>query len=140
MVTFRQIKKRPSVFKSFSGLSLAAVEELLPSFYPAYEDDLDSHDRQHSPARQRARGGGFTTTTNRKPTFDWNDPAGATGYTIQISKNATFTSLVGTYNITASTYTPTANLPVGTLYWRVRAKGPNGPSDWSAAWSIVITP
>lgn len=42
--------------------------------------------------------GNGTSTANKKPVFDWNDPTGATGYTLQISKNNTFTSLVGTYN------------------------------------------
>jgi hypothetical protein len=79
------------------------------------------------------------TITNRRPTFDWDDPAGATGYTLQISKNNTFTSLVGTYNVTASTYTPAVNLPVGTLFWRVRAKGPNGPSLWSAPRTVTVS-
>ena len=72
------------------------------------------------------------------PVFDWNDPAGATGYKIQISKNARFTPLVGTYNVIGSTFTPVKNLPVGTLWWRVQAKGPNGPSAWSSAWTVTI--
>jgi hypothetical protein len=74
---------------------------------------------------------------SRKPTFEWDDVTGATGYTIQISKNNTFTSLVGAYNVVASNYTPTIVLPVGTLYWRVQARGPNGPSGWSARWSLI---
>ena len=76
--------------------------------------------------------------TARKPLFDWNDPAGATGYTLQISKFANFSTLVGTYNPTVSKYTPTANLPTGTLYWRVRAKGANGPSGWSSVRNLKI--
>ena len=75
-----------------------------------------------------------------KPIFDWEDSLGAASYTIQIFKNATFTSLVGSYLVKPSTYTPASALPVGMLYWRVRANGINGPSDWSATWSIVIPP
>ncbi|MBI5951678.1 MAG: IPT/TIG domain-containing protein [Chloroflexi bacterium] len=75
--------------------------------------------------------------TNRKPTFDWDDAFGATGYTIQVSKNEDFTLLVGTYNVTVSTYTPAVNLPVGMLYWRVRARGLNGPSLWSTPWTVI---
>ena len=77
-------------------------------------------------------------TANQKPTFDWNDPAGATGYIIQISKNVGFTSLVGKYTVKNSTYTPSKNLPHGTLWWRVEATGPNGPSAWSKVWSVII--
>jgi large repetitive protein len=84
----------------------------------------------------QAPSNGFSTT-NKKPAFDWNDPVGATGFTIQISKNAGFISLVGTYNVATSTYTPTTNLPLGTLYWRVKANGPNGPSGWSAPWTLI---
>ena len=72
-------------------------------------------------------------TLNRKPKFDWNDPAGVTGYTIQISPNSGFTSQVKTYNVSGSAYTPSTNLstPSSGLYWRVQAKGSNGPSKWS---------
>jgi len=77
-------------------------------------------------------------TTDRTPTFDWGDMAGATGYTIQISKNITFTLLVGTYTVTPSTFTPSVNLPVGTLYWRVRANGSNGPSLWSETRTLIV--
>jgi CSLREA domain-containing protein len=69
---------------------------------------------------------------NNRPTFDWVDVPGATGYRIEISSDPiNFSSpIIG--NVTPSTYTPTSDLPVGaTLYWRVRSKGANGPSDWS---------
>ena len=75
---------------------------------------------------------------SRKPTFDWDNVAGATSYTIQISRNATFTLVIGTVNTAASTYTPLVNLPGGTtLYWRVRANGLNGPSLLSTVWSFT---
>jgi large repetitive protein len=85
------------------------------------------------------------STNNRKPVFDWSDVDGATGYAVQISKDAGFTKLVGTYNVVASTYKPSANLPLNTIatpnyWWRVRAKGSNGPSLWSDPWTITITP
>jgi hypothetical protein len=70
--------------------------------------------------------------TNR-PTFSWDPVDGATGYTLQISRNSAFTLLVGTYTSPASTsYTPLVDLPAATtIYWRVKALGPNGPSLWS---------
>jgi hypothetical protein len=80
-----------------------------------------------------------SSTTNRKPTFTWGNETGATGYTIQISKNAGFTLLVGTYKVTVSAYTPTVDLPTGmTLSWRVRATGPNGPSGFSDVRSLLV--
>jgi hypothetical protein len=73
-----------------------------------------------------------------KPVFDWENAAGATSYAIQVSKVANFKSLVLSKTAAGSTYTPTVNLPAGqTLYWRVQAKGPNGPSAWSAVESFV---
>ena len=73
------------------------------------------------------------TGVGTRPRFTWSDPnaSGVTGYTIQISKNNTFTSLVVTSNVTTNTFTPSANLPAGTLYWRVEVNGSNGPSAWS---------
>jgi uncharacterized repeat protein (TIGR02543 family) len=78
-----------------------------------------------------------------RPVFDWEDSPGASGYTIQISRNATFSSLVVnvTLNTPISSYTPTVNLPAGIpLWWRVRANGANGPSAWSVETFQVITP
>ncbi|KAF0107644.1 MAG: endonuclease/exonuclease/phosphatase [Anaerolineaceae bacterium] len=78
-----------------------------------------------------------SATTNRRPTFDWNDASGATFYALQVSRNSTFTSLVFSVNVTSSTFTPLVNLPLGTLYWRVRAYGPNGPSLWSSTFNFI---
>lgn len=77
--------------------------------------------------------GGIATPT-RRPTFDWSDVAGATGYTIQVSLNVNFSFLAINVNINSPTsqYTPGSNLQANRLYyWRVRANGPNGPSVWS---------
>jgi hypothetical protein len=67
-----------------------------------------------------------------RPLFDWANVATATSYTLQISTNQNFTSLVLNALITPSAYVPTADLPRNTLlFWRVRANGPGGPSAWS---------
>ena len=84
---------------------------------------------------------GATLLYNR-PTFDWSDFPGATGYQIQISKNITFTQLVSSTTVngaTNSTYTPTANLAAKTtMYWRVRAKlTATTYSGWSDIWSFT---
>jgi len=69
---------------------------------------------------------------HNRPTFDWNDVAGATGYTLQISTSPSFSSLLFSVNTTASTYTRVTDLPANKdLYWRVRANAVNGPSAWS---------
>jgi hypothetical protein len=76
-------------------------------------------------------------TSNGKPTFDWTDVVGASSYTIQISTTPDFATSVQTATVTTSTYIPKTNLPVGTLYWRVKANGTNGPSLWSSTRSIT---
>ena len=67
-----------------------------------------------------------------RPLFDWNDAPTATGYTIQIAKDTQFKTVVHTGNPVGSFYTPTVDLlKNATLYWRVLAKGANGPSLYS---------
>lgn len=76
----------------------------------------------------------------RRPTFDWDDLAGASGYTIQVGKNPAFTSLAATYTVNSPTslFTPTSDLSANTtLYWRVRANGTYGPSPWSQIRSFI---
>jgi len=74
-----------------------------------------------------------------RPLFTWSDPnaSGVAGYTIQISKNNIFSSIVITGSSTIASYTPAVNLPAAiTLYWRVQVKGTNGPSLWSGYQTI----
>ena len=47
-----------AAFQCFTGLTLAAFYELLPSFEQAYEADLDKRDKARERKRQRERGGG----------------------------------------------------------------------------------
>jgi len=58
ILRYRELKKKPAVFRSFTGLTPKAFEVLLPAFYQAYEDDLDKRDAQLEHKRQRERGGG----------------------------------------------------------------------------------
>jgi hypothetical protein len=88
--------------------------------------------------------GDITIINILRPPFNWADVPGAAGYTIQVSRNETFTLIVVNANTpgSVSTFTPLANLPANIpLFWRVRTNGPNGPSLWSTpAWSFTITP
>jgi hypothetical protein len=58
MIKFHLLKKNLVAFQSFTGLSVAAFYELLPSFERAYEDDLDQRDKVRMQKRKRERGGG----------------------------------------------------------------------------------
>jgi len=72
------------------------------------------------------------TVATRTPTFEWDYVDGAESYKIQISTDPNFgTTLIST-KVNVLTFTPGTNLPKNkTLYWRVKALGPNGPSAWS---------
>ncbi len=79
---------------------------------------------------------GMRTHTFR-PTFNWETVAGATGYTIQISKDNTFVTGLITADTTTNKYIRTADLiQSSTYYWRVRANGTN-TGLWSAPLSFL---
>ena len=72
------------------------------------------------------------------PTFTWDAVAGAASYHLQVSRDATFTLLVVNNAVAAPTYVqPTNLLAATTYYWRVKIKGPYGPSAWSATFSFT---
>jgi hypothetical protein len=72
-----------------------------------------------------------------RPLFDWDDVAGATRYTIQVSTVPSFRTTVVNASVIASTYTPSRDLPRSrTIYWRVRANGTN-TSNWSDVFSFT---
>ncbi len=62
MLNYAHLKKKPRVFQSFTGLTLAAFSQLLVAFERAYEQALDQHDARRSSPRQRRRGGGRPAT------------------------------------------------------------------------------
>jgi hypothetical protein len=75
------------------------------------------------------------TVGSLKPTFNWDPVSGAAGYTLEVSKVSSFSTLLVNASISksASTYTPGSNLPAATpLFWRIRTNGSNGPSAWMA--------
>lgn len=57
-MSYHELKKKPAVFRSFTGLTIKSFEGLMPAFYRAYEDDLDKRDARRKNKRQRVRGGG----------------------------------------------------------------------------------
>ncbi|MBI3240823.1 MAG: carboxypeptidase regulatory-like domain-containing protein [Chloroflexi bacterium] len=74
----------------------------------------------------------FGTTPLLRPVFDWTPTTGTTSYSIQVSTDQNFNTLALNLNVTPSAHVPASDLPKGaTLFWRVRANGPNGPSAWS---------
>jgi len=60
-------------------------------------------------------------TWNRRPVLSWHPVNGASAYTMQISNVPTF-SILNVSDIVADTfYSLQANLPIGTIYWRVKS-------------------
>jgi hypothetical protein len=75
---------------------------------------------------------------SRRPAFNWQTVEGATSYTLQVSKNASLSSPSINTTVSGTTYSATADLAAGMLYyWRVRAKGPFGTGDWSSTSTFV---
>lgn len=74
-----------------------------------------------------------------KPEYRWNPVDGATSYRIQLSRNASFTSLVTNTTTAGTSYSvPWSNLSTGTQYWwRVMAMNSAGASDWSQVFSFA---
>ncbi len=73
------------------------------------------------------------------PTFDWNDVADATSYTILVDNTSNFSSPEINQTVTVSTYTPGTNLTAGLYYWKVLATNSYGSSAYSGAWSVTLT-
>src|SRR5690606_9032705 len=72
-------------------------------------------------------------------TVDWTDVNGATGYELQQDDNPAFSSPTTVYNGPNSSYN-VVNASPGWNYYRVRATGPTGDSDWSGTRSIQVAP
>ncbi|MGE5250064.1 MAG: SdiA-regulated domain-containing protein, partial [Bacteroidota bacterium] len=70
-----------------------------------------------------------------RPAFKWSAVTGASSYAIQIWGSSLPSPI--TVQVSTTAYTPGSDLPAAsTLYWHVRANGPNGPSLWSARFSF----
>jgi hypothetical protein len=70
-------------------------------------------------------------------TFQWFPGQGATEYQFEISTSPTFTSLLGQPFVTQDTSRTVTGLINGTIYyWRVRANGPTGWSQYSSVFSF----
>ena len=61
-----------------------------------------------------------------------------TKYTIKIGMDASFTRLLGTYTVSASSYTPKSSLPANTtLFWSIRINKKDVDNPWSATRSLT---
>ncbi len=78
-------------------------------------------------------------TSQRRPTFTWESVPGAAGYRIEIASDPSFGSTLVATQVTETSFTPAADLPEGTLRWRVRAIDAQGlPGAFSAVDDFVL--
>ena len=77
------------------------------------------------------------------PRLDWEDISGASGYSIQISNNSTFSSILEEdSSLSESNYNVSTELSLdSTYFWQVKTKNEDGVwGDWSSAWRFIIPP
>jgi hypothetical protein len=81
-----------------------------------------------------------STVTSQQPTFKWQLPMSATDVVVDICRDRLCTNKLSTgivIDATGTTATPTAPLPTGVLFWRVRATV-NGTRQTSATWEFGV--
>ena len=82
---------------------------------------------------------GSTVTAGQQVSFFWQPVNGAASYELQVANSATFTPpLVLDKKVTGNQVT-TSTLPVGGLFWRVRAMDSAGPGAWSTTFQLTVT-
>jgi len=81
-------------------------------------------------------------TTNRRPVFGWASTQYGFYYEIQVSRYASFTEILKdevTISANQLTLSFADDLPIGDLYWRVRALNVNGkPGNWSLVGKLTV--
>ncbi|MFO1488694.1 MAG: Ig-like domain-containing protein [Verrucomicrobiota bacterium] len=84
-----------------------------------------------------------SSTSDQTPTFDWNDStdsggAGLYQYEVEIYDGDITWGDIST-TTTSSTYTPSSNIELDTIYWKIRAVDKAGNiSSYSTEWSVDI--
>ncbi len=118
---------------AFVGLSIILLAGLLPATALAVAPA--------SPPTLTAPDDGITVSAN--PVLAWNTLTGATKYRVQVSTSPTFTTTVYNVDTVNTKATPPADLPLGTLYWRVAGMdsssnlGPYASRDFTKAWGAA---
>lgn len=78
------------------------------------------------------------TGVSVSPTLSWNASSGATSYSLQVSTDSAFGTLVVNQSGITGTSAAISGLAASTLYyWRVLATNSGGDSPWSTVWSFT---
>ena len=72
------------------------------------------------------------TAVNATPVLQWDRVAGATSYRVEVDDSSDFASQLYSTTTVNRRVVPSRQLPVGEIYWRVRAIDGTGSSDWSS--------
>ena len=79
--------------------------------------------------------------TSTAPFLSWSIVPNATSYDVEVAQTSSFANIVFSRNgigtVFVSVQPALANFT--TYYWRVRAVGPGGTSDWSTTWNFLTT-
>jgi hypothetical protein len=79
-----------------------------------------------------------STNSSIAPTLNWTPITNASSYLVEISTDATFTTIVSAKNtVTTNSLGLTGLIAGTTYYWRVKANSSSTSSDWSSVWSFT---
>jgi hypothetical protein len=81
---------------------------------------------------------GTTVTAGQEVSFFWQPVNGAASYKLEVGTSTTFQRPLLLHKTVNGNQVNTAKLPVGTLYWRVRAVDSNGPGMWSTTFQLTV--
>ena len=77
-------------------------------------------------------------TYNRRPLVRWYANPAISQFRVQIATDTAFSSLLASVPTTDTLYLPTADMPLGTIFWRVANEVNTGVDFWSTRSSICI--
>jgi hypothetical protein len=72
-------------------------------------------------------------SVSANPILSWSRVKAATGYDVEVSESSSFASTLYTVTTTNNRATPTAQLPMSKVWWRVRTRTSAGTSSWATA-------
>ena len=75
----------------------------------------------------------LSSTTSQRPVFSWSSVPGAIGYEVWVNNNSTGLAPIFRENVSGTTYTPSADMGIGSFSLWVRATG--SPGTPSSAWT-----
>jgi hypothetical protein len=79
------------------------------------------------------------TVTSRRPAFRWALAAGTDGARVEVCRDRACATVAATFDVTGTTGAPPANLPAGSLFWRVRGRsGATVGTVTSTPWPLTV--